>query len=62
MEWLKTITKALQGGVTTVAGLLAGQLAAHQGLVIDWVVTSVAAIVSGLIVGVTNWLKHRAEA
>jgi len=59
MEWVKTFTKALQGGVSSLAGLLSAQLVAHQELILDWVTTAVAAAVAGIIAGVANWLKHR---
>lgn len=57
MNFKVTFTKALQGGLTYLAAILA----ANQGVIVDYVTTAVGVLIAGLVVGVTNWLKNKSK-
>lgn len=61
MKWNKVFSKGLLGILTFVFAYLASNLHLVLNIIPDNIEQmTIGAIVSGLIVAITNWLKHRA--
>ena len=59
MEWKKVLEKGFKGAVTGLLAVLAAQVVANQGVVINLTTTVAGTLVTALVTAASNFLKHR---